>query len=93
MGKAWGGDLLVHIFTSTGIFKKMSTPPPSKGGPTSPTTPLLHNYMCLIKSVVKHAYFAFFFFAFFLLLLQHPQFVICNRFQVKRILNLFRNTL
>lgn len=79
-----GGDLLVHIFTSTGIFKKMSTPSPFERGPTSPTIPLLHNYMCLIKPVVKHAYFAFFL-LFLLLLLQHPQFVICNRLQIKRI--------
>lgn len=58
-GLEGGGDLLVHIFTSTGIFKKMSTPSPFERGPTSPTTPLLHNYMCLIKPIVKHAYFAF----------------------------------
>lgn len=87
LGKAWrGGDLLVHIFTSTGIFKKMSTPPPSKGDP--PPLTLLHNYMCLIKPVVEHAYFAGGF-----LFLQHPQFVICNRLKIKKILNLFRNTL
>lgn len=59
-GRLGGMDLLIHIFISTGIFKKMSTPSPFERGPTSPTTPLLHNYMCLIKPVVEHAYVFFF---------------------------------
>lgn len=78
-GLEGGGGLLVHIFTSTGIFKKMSTPSPFERGPTSPTTPLLHNYMCLIKSVVKHAYFAFFFAFFFVVVATST---ICNLQQI-----------
>lgn len=57
----------------------MSTQSPFERGPSSPTIPLLHNLMCLIKPVVEHAYFAGVFF-----FLQHPQFVICNRLKIKK---------
>lgn len=75
-----GGGIYQFIFSHLPVYlKKCLPPPPFERGPTSPTTPLLHNYMCLIKPVVEHAYFAFF--CFFVVVVVATS-TICNLQQI-----------